>query len=114
MILKEGADMIYSMDELRKKVSPIAERYQLRAVYVFGSYARNEATDESDVDVLVDITDSKVKGWVIGGLFDDLRDTLEKSIDLVTTGTLEQKSTLERTPWFVENVNAERVQIYGQ
>jgi hypothetical protein len=42
-----------------------------------------------------------------------LAEAVGKTIDLVTTGGLEQKSVIERTPWFVENLNKEKVQIYG-
>lgn len=64
--------MIYTIEEIRRRITPIAEKYDLRAVYVFGSYARNEATENSDIDVLIDTKDSKVKGWIIGGLYNDL------------------------------------------
>lgn len=46
--------MIYTVDGLKACVSPIAKKYGLRAVYLFGSYARNEATEDSDVDLLID------------------------------------------------------------
>ncbi|MDR3294725.1 MAG: nucleotidyltransferase domain-containing protein [Clostridiales Family XIII bacterium] len=36
--------------------APIAIKYQLPTVYLFGSYARGEATDDSDVDILIDRT----------------------------------------------------------
>ena len=105
--------MIYSVDELKQKITPIAVKYELLAVYLFGSYARNEATDGSDVDVLVDIENSKVKGWIIGGLYNDLCESIDKEVDLVTVGALEQYSTKQRTPWFIDNVRAEMVKIYG-
>lgn len=54
--------MILTLDELKKRVAPVAKKYRLRAVYVFGSYARNEATEESDVDILVDRKDSTIRG----------------------------------------------------
>lgn len=80
---------------------------------MFGSYARNEATDTSDVDILIDRTGSKIRGMFdMGGLYEDLCAGIGKEIDLVTTQTLEQKSTLERTPWFVKNVKAEMRKIY--
>lgn len=41
-----------------------------------------------------------------------MQERLGKKVDLVTTATLEQKSTLERTPWFVENLRTEMVPIY--
>ena len=44
--------MIFTIEEIKHHVKPVAEKYALRAVYVFGSYARNEADSESDVDNL--------------------------------------------------------------
>lgn len=46
--------MIYTAEEIRRRITPIAVRYRLKAVYLFGSYARGEATDESDIDLLID------------------------------------------------------------
>ena len=45
----------YSIDEISRRVAPVAKSYGLPAVYLFGSYARGEATPESDIDLLVDI-----------------------------------------------------------
>ena len=49
----------------------------------------------------------------MGALYDELSLITRKEIDLVTTQTLEQKSTRERTPFFVESLLQERVKIYG-
>lgn len=105
--------MIFTLDELKTRISPIAKKYGLRAVYLFGSYARNEATEDSDVDILIDRTGSKIRGMFdMGGLYSDLRESIGKDIDLVTTQTLEQTGTRQRTPLFVENLYSERVKIY--
>ena len=105
--------MTFSIDELKQKITPIAQKYDLRAVYLFGSYARNEATEQSDVDILVDRAGSKIKGMFdMGALYEELSASVGKQIDLVTMQTLEQQSTRERTPLFVSNVEAERVKIY--
>jgi predicted nucleotidyltransferase len=106
--------MIYTTDEIRQKIIPIAEKYQLQRVYVFGSYARNEATDTSDVDVLVDTTGSIVQGWIIGGLYNDLCETFGDEIDLITTNALTQDEGQDRTPWFTENVMKERLLVYDR
>ena len=106
--------VVYTIEEIKERVVPIAERYGLRAVYVFGSYARNEANNDSDVDLLIDRTGSTIKGMFdMGNLYHDLRESIGREIDLVTTHTLEQKSTRKRTPAFVEALQSERVQIYG-
>ncbi len=49
--------MVYTIAELQRIITPIAQKYRLRAVYLFGSYARGTATENSDVDLLID-TDS--------------------------------------------------------
>ncbi len=105
--------MVLTVNEIKNRIAPIAQQYGLKAVYLFGSYARNEATETSDVDILIDRTGSKIKGMFdMGGLYFDLRDSIGKEIDLVTTQTLEQASTRQRTPFFVDNLYAERIQIY--
>ena len=94
-------------------VIKLGEAYGAERISLFGSYARNEATETSDVDILIDRTGSKIKGMFdMGGLYCDLRDSIGKEIDLVTTQTLEQASTRQRTPLFVDNLYAERIQIY--
>jgi predicted nucleotidyltransferase len=106
--------MIYTIEQLKDLIAPVALKYGLPAVYLFGSYAKGSATEESDVDILVDKTGTTLKGmFAVGGLYNDLCEAVGKPIDLVTTGALEQVSTIERTPWFVENLNSERVKIYG-
>ena len=42
-------DKILSPDDIQKIVKPLAEKYHISEVYIFGSYARNEATANSDV-----------------------------------------------------------------
>ena len=106
--------MIYTIDELTQRIAPIAQKYDIPAVYIFGSYARGDATDNSDVDVLIQRKGSKIIGWMIGALYEDLSKSLGKGLDLVTIETLEQEYTKERTPWFVDNLLQERLLIYAK
>ena len=106
--------MVYTIEELKQKIIPIAQKYEISAVYIFGSYARGDATEDSDVDVLIQRKGSKIIGWIIGAVYEDLSECLGKRIDLVTTETLEQTNTKERTPWFVENLQKERRLIYAK
>lgn len=105
--------MIYTIDDIKSKITPVAIKYSLPVVYIFGSYARNEATEESDVDVLIDCDGSKVISlFDMGNLYNDLCESLNKGIDLVTIDALEQEDTKEETPEFVETLNKERIAIY--
>lgn len=104
--------MVYSVEELKRRIAPVAEKYGLRKVYLFGSYARSEATEQSDVDILIDRTGSKIRGmFEMGGLYEDLRASIGKEVDLVTTQTLEQSSTRQRSPLFIRNIQAERMRL---
>ncbi|GHV40767.1 nucleotidyltransferase [Clostridia bacterium] len=106
--------MVYTIEQLKERVAPVAQKHGLPAVYIFGSYARGEATEQSDVDILVDKTGTALTGlFEMGGLYNDFCEVFEKEVDLITTSALEQKRTIERTPWFVENVNGEKVKLYG-
>ena len=102
--------MIYTIEEITERVRPVAEKYGIPRVYLFGSYARGEATDKSDVDLLVDTV--KVRGlfW-LGGLYDDLRSALEKDIDMVTVRTLYQDAEDICNKRFIHEVELDRRQI---
>ena len=105
--------MVYTLDEIAQRVRPVAEKYHLRAVYVFGSYARGEAREESDVDLLIDDTDSGLRGLAYGGLCYDLEEALEKEISFILVGSLEGPCHVKSDIYFRENVNRERRRIYA-
>lgn len=56
--------MIYTIDELSSRIRPVAEKYHLKAVYLFGSYTRGEAGDDSDIDLLVDLSGADLSGFL--------------------------------------------------
>ena len=106
--------MVYTLDEIAQRIRPVAEKYRLKAVYVFGSYARGEAREDSDIDLLVDLTGADLSGFfAIGGLYNDLEKALEKEIDLVTTASLEQPCNRMSDRLFRDLVNKERREIYA-
>ncbi len=105
--------MIYTLEELQAIIIPIAKKYDLPAVYIFGSYARGDATEKSDIDILVDTTGTKVKSlFSLGALYCDLEDALGKSIDLITLSSLYQKEQMPSDQLFRETVLKEKVDIY--
>lgn len=105
--------MIYTLDEIAQRVRPVAEKYRLQAVYVFGSYARGKAGEDSDVDLLVDDTGSGLRGLAYGGLCYDLEEALGKTISFVTVDSLEGPYRMESDLYFRENVRRDRREIYA-
>jgi predicted nucleotidyltransferase len=105
--------MIYSIDELKELVEPIAKKYKIKAVWVFGSYARGEATEESDVDFLMDYTDSialNLCGFI--NMADELELTFNKKVDLISTDTLNGPTIKKYFSKFMKIVNNESVILY--
>lgn len=97
-------DKIYTVNEIRDIVVPVARRHGVAAVYLFGSYARGEATVESDIDLLVD-------GGEISSLYQlaafrlELEDSLGKPVDILTLGHNDQV--------FIHKIRKDEVMIYA-
>ena len=100
---------VYSFEEIAERVRPVAEKYGLKSVYLFGSYARGDANDDSDVDLLVDA--ENVHGFRFFGMYDELCTALEKKVDMVTLRTLEQERDTPYGNRFVQEVELDRRRI---
>lgn len=71
----------------RSELRTLAQRYGLRSIKVFGSMARDDADDESDVDLLVE-TGPETSGFTLGALLMDIQDLLHRRVDIVTPNAL--------------------------
>lgn len=92
---------------------PVAIKYRLPRVYLFGSYARGSADEASDIDILVDIDGSDVSSaFDEGALFVELRDALEHDIDMVSIDCLAERLAFPAKRAFYDTVNKERVLLY--
>lgn len=49
--------MVYTIDEIKAMINPIAKQYNVSKVYLFGSYARGEEDENSDIDIALEIED---------------------------------------------------------
>ena len=104
----------YTVEEIKRRVTPVAQRYGLASVYLFGSYARGEATAESDVDLLVDLSGTGIDSlFQLGGLYGALESALETTIDLVTLDSMEEPTNRRSQLRFREAIKRERMMIYA-
>ncbi|MDE7362939.1 MAG: nucleotidyltransferase domain-containing protein [Oscillospiraceae bacterium] len=100
---------VYSFEEIADRVRPVAKKYGLKSVYLFGSYARGDANDDSDVDLLVDA--ENVHGLRFFGMYDDFCTALEKEVDMVTLSSLERQRGTPLGGRFVQEVELDRRKI---
>lgn len=104
-------DKIYTVDEIQEIIIPIAKKHNISRVYLFGSYARGEANEDSDIDLRIDA--DKLKNlFALGGLYSDLEEALAKSLDLVTTQALRQNKDDPLTRNFIRRMKKDEKLLY--
>jgi len=69
--------------EKREEILKLAAKHGARNVRIFGSVARGEADEQSDVDFLVDMQPGRSL-FDMGGLLMDLRELLGRDVDVIT------------------------------
>lgn len=105
--------MVYTLKEIQQLVLPIIQKYRIPAMYLFGSYARGEATVDSDLDFLVDTTGTELTSLLrLGALYCDLEFIFNKKIDLITVSSIMQDSIMESDEDFRTTVLNERVKLH--
>jgi len=102
---------VYSIEEVKRLIIPILIKYGVDKAYIFGSYARGEATSESDVDIL--IKRGKIRTlFELGGLYYELEEILSKSIDIMTEETFTEQNIDEIGEEFYSVILKERELVY--
>ena len=79
-----------SIDELKKKIVPVLKEAGVTRAAIFGSVARGDATEKSDVDILVDFPRDK-SFLAFAHLKTELEDSLQKKVDLVEFGMIREE-----------------------
>ena len=87
----------------------IAEYFKTQPVlkaWLFGSYARGEQREDSDVDILIvpDRTGRPFTLFTLGGMYMDLKELLGREVDLIEYGTLR--------PYAVDSAERDKKLIY--
>jgi len=114
LLIENLNDSILDLNTIKHLITPVAKKHNLRSVYIFGSYARNEAVESSDIDILIDREGSDVRGmFAMNSLISEFKVVLGKDVDLVTLQSLNQSNTIKNNSSFVDNVRKDMVLIYG-
>ena len=95
---------VLELEDIIETCAKVFERYNVYFCYLFGSYAKGYAKEDSDVDLLID-TDAR--GIDFYGLIEELRVNLHKKVDLLNIDQL--KDNLELT----KEILKDGVKVYG-
>ena len=97
-----------TVNEIRCAAEPICRRHRVRRLDLFGSCARGEAREGSDIDfcVLFEELPPPEYSRHFFGLLHDLEDALHGTIDLLTEGSVRRESLRK-------NIKSDGVCVYG-
>ena len=82
LITTDISSSIYTIKEIKSIIIPILNKYGINDIYLFGSYARGEAKDSSDIDIYCD--KGNIRTFIDQGLLEDeLEEALHKKVDII-------------------------------
>ena len=113
-------ERVYTIESIRRIVAPIAKKYGVKEMYLFGSYARGDANMESDIDIVIENENTQAIGFGLCEMQQELENVFGKKVDLIPKYTIKfdldsvefltvnnTKEWLEKR--FVEKFERERV-----
>ena len=94
---------VYTLDKIKELIKPVIDKHGITEVYLFGSYARNEARSDSDIDLYCSSGD--IETLIQESAFiRELEAALNKKVDLVTIGS-------QMHPFFKEQLDNDMIRI---
>jgi len=75
------------LDEIKIKITPILRRYDVKKAAIFGSFAKGEEKEDSDIDILVEFKGEKSL-LDLAGLKIELEEALKRKTDVLTYNSL--------------------------
>lgn len=101
-----------AITEIKKLTEPIFKEYGVEKAYIFGSYARGDYNENSDIDII--ISSKNIRSLlIIGAILEALKLVLQKEVDLIEEECFEGDEIDEIDKEFYNRIKKERVMIYG-
>ena len=87
------SDTIYSIAAIQSLLKPVFDSYHIKKAILFGSYAKGQARQNSDVDI---VGDSGLKGLAFFGLLEDVVTALDKNVDMLDVSQVARNSVVDK------------------
>lgn len=95
---------ILSIEEIKSKCADVFRTYEVQYAYLFGSYAKQKATEKSDVDLLVSMPKDGLRFYA---LLETLREKLKKKVDMLDADGISDN------PALLNEILKDGIKIYG-
>lgn len=87
-------EKIYTIEEIRMILIKILDKEPIYSVTLFGSYAKNCATKDSDLDFIIDTKDS-LKGFKLFSLITKMEEVFNKEVNAFEKSEIIENSKLD-------------------
>ena len=98
---------IYSIDDIKSVLNEVLKNTEVSKAILFGSYAKNNQTENSDIDLLID-SNGKLKGLKFFSIIDLIREKFNKEVDVIEKSEINKNSRIEK------EINKTGVVLYEQ
>ncbi len=95
---------VISINDIKSSCKLVLDKYEVDYAILFGSYAKGEASEKSDVDILIS---TRVKGLKFYEIVEELREALKKKVDLLGLEQLNNNQKL------LNEILKDGVKVYG-
>ena len=86
---------IYSLEDIKRIIHNILIDTDVKKAILFGSYAKQNPTEMSDIDILID-SDGKIKGLKFFAIIDMIREKFDKDVDVIEKSEINKNSRIEK------------------
>ena len=99
------------MKRLKKEMPTLRQHYGVERLALFGSFARGDASENSDIDLVVSL--SRPLGFTFVELATYLEEKLGRRVDLVTASTLQMGATDPRRAHIAKDIQESLIHVQG-
>lgn len=89
------SEKVYTIEEIKEILKEVLKNQPVYQVILFGSYAKNIPTKNSDIDILID-SKEKIRGLKFFALVDKIRERFDKEVDVIEKLEIDKNSKIEK------------------
>lgn len=86
---------IYSIEDIKQMLTEVLNTTDVEKAILFGSYAKKNPTQYSDIDILID-SNGKIKGLKFFAIIDMIREKFDKDVDVIERSEINKNSKIEK------------------
>ncbi len=89
------SEKIYTVEEIKRILKQLLKNMPVENVILFGSYAKNQATKDSDLDFVID-TKEQLIGFKLFSLITKIEETFNKDVDAFEKSEIIENSKIDK------------------